>query len=163
MEIRRSTINDIDEIMKIYEDAKKFMKESGNPNQWKSAYPERALIERDIENNTSFVCLDEDEIVGTFMYLEGEEPTYKEIYEGQWLNDEPYGVVHRIASKAGRKGAASFCLNWCFDKCRNMKIDTHRDNTPMHNLLNKLGFTRCGIIYLVNGDERIAYQKTEGK
>ena len=29
-----------------------------------------------------------------------------------------------------------------------------------HNLL-KHGFTYCGIIYLLNGDERLAYQRIE--
>jgi RimJ/RimL family protein N-acetyltransferase len=163
MEIRRSRKNDIDEIMKIFENARKFMKDNGNPNQWRDSYPEKSLIESDIENNVGFVCLDEGEIVGTFIYFEGKEPTYAEIYDGQWLNDEPYGVVHRVASKTGKGGVASFCLNWCFEKCRNLKIDTHRDNIPMHNLLIKLGFVRCGIIYLENGDERIAYQKIEGE
>jgi hypothetical protein len=135
MEIRRSTENDIDEIMKIFEKARKFMKDSGNPNQWKDNHPERALIESDIENNVGFVCLDEGEIVGTFMYFEGKEPNYARIYEGQWLNDEPYGVVHRVASKTGKRGVASFCLNWCFEQCRNLRIDTHRDNIPMHKLV----------------------------
>jgi hypothetical protein len=41
----------------------------------------------------------------------------------------------------------------------NIRIDTHRDNVPMLSLLDKSGFERCGIIYLKNGDERIAFQK----
>lgn len=159
MEIRRSTKNNIDEIIKIFEDARKFMKDNGNPNQWKDSYPDKSLIESDIENNVSFVCVDEGKIVGIFIYFEGTEPTYEEIHSGQWLNDEPYGVVHRIASAVGKRGVASFCLDWCFRRCGNLKIDTHRDNIPMHNLLNKNGFIRCGIIYLKNGDERIAYHK----
>ena len=73
MEIRRSTKNDIDEILKIFEVARKFMKDSGNPNQWKDSYPEITLIESDIENNISFVCVDEGKIVGTFVYFEGIE------------------------------------------------------------------------------------------
>jgi RimJ/RimL family protein N-acetyltransferase len=161
MEIRGSTINDIDEISKIFEDARSFMKDSGNPNQWKDSYPEIALIRSDIENKISFVCVDEGKIVGVFVYFEGTEPDYADIYSGKWLNDEPYGVVHRIASAAGKRGVASFCLNWSFGQCRNLRIDTHRDNIPMNNLLNKNGFVRCGIIYIENGDERIAYQKVD--
>ncbi len=161
MEIRNTTINDIDEVLKIFADARKFMKAAGNPNQWKDSHPERALIESDIANNIGYVCVDEGKITATFVYFEGLEPVYREIHQGRWLNDEPYGVVHRIASAEGKRGAASFCLNWCFEKCRNLKIDTHRDNIPMQNLLNKNGFIRCGIIYLENGDERIAYQKAD--
>ena len=29
----------------------------------------------------------------------------------------------------------------------------------MHHILGKYGFTRCGVIYLANGDPREAYQK----
>jgi hypothetical protein len=28
----------------------------------------------------------------------GKDPTYAVIENGNWLNDEPYGVIHRIAS-----------------------------------------------------------------
>lgn len=57
------------------------------------------------------------------------------------------------------RGAASFCLNWAFNKCGNLKIDTHRDNIVMQHLLDKNGFKYCGVVYLENGSERIAYQK----
>ena len=40
-----------------------------------------------------------------------------------------------------------------------IRIDTHRDNKIMQHNLLKYGFTYCGIIYLANGDERLAYQK----
>jgi len=30
----------------------------------------------------------------------------------------------------------------------------------MQHCIEKYGFTYCGIIYLSNGDERLAYQKT---
>ena len=59
------------------------------------------------------------------------------------------------------KGAASFCLNWAFEQCGNLKIDTHRDNRIMQHLLDKNGFTYCGIIYTDDGSERMAYQKAE--
>ena len=85
--------------------------------------------------------------------------TYVRIYEGQWLNEAPYGVVHRITSDGTIRGAASFCLNWAFNKCGNLKIDTHRDNIVMQHLLDKNGFKYCGVVYLENGSERIAYQK----
>lgn len=161
MEIRNSTKKDFDKILKLYKDAREFMKTNGNPEQWKDDYPRTSLVESDIENNISYICVDEGKIAGVFMYLEGKEPTYEKIYEGEWINDKPYGVVHRITSAKGKKGVATFCLDWCFNKCGNLRIDTHRDNIPMQNLLNKIGFVKCGIIYLENGDERIAYQKTK--
>lgn len=81
------------------------------------------------------------------------------IHQGQWLDDSPYGVVHRITSDGTIRGAASFCLNWALEQCGNIKIDTHRENQAMRKMLAKNGFHFCGIIYLKDGAERLAFQK----
>lgn len=159
MEIRRSKPNEIDAILALYGQARTFMVASGNPNQWNENYPGKAIIQQDMANKNSYVCIDDGEIVGTFMFVVGTDPTYANIYEGKWLNEEPYGVVHRITSAIRKQGVATACLEWCYKKCGNIRIDTHRDNIPMQNLLKKLGYVPCGIIYLKNGAERIAYQK----
>ena len=161
MIIRKSTFEDMDRIMEIFQDARAFMKEMGNPTQWGDGNPNKSVILHDIENGHSCVCLRDGYIVGTFFYKIGEEPNYKEIFHGQWLNDEPYGVVHRVAAAKGTKGVGSFLLDWCYERLANVKIDTHKDNIPMQKLLEKKGFKRCGIIYVEDGSERIAYQKTE--
>lgn len=160
MEIRRSSQSDMEKILTLYSHARKFMEDNGNSSQWGKNYPDISLIEDDIAYANSYVCVDDGEIIGTFMYTEAIDPTYVEIYQGEWLNDKPYGVVHRLASAIGKRGVATFCLEWCFNKCRNIRIDTHQDNIPMQNLLRKTGYIPCGIIHLENGDERLAYQKS---
>ena len=88
------------------------------------------------------------------------EPAYNIITDGEWLSDEPYGVIHRIASDGSEKGIGTFCINWVFDNCKHIRIDTHKDNKVMQNLLNKLGFKYCGIINLpIEDGERVAYEK----
>lgn len=159
MEIRKATINDLDTIALLFQEARSFMAESGNPHQWGTAYPPMELIRADIEEGNSYVCENGGEIVGTFYFRKGVEPDYRKIYEGSWINEQPYGVIHRITSKRGTKGVASFCIGWCCEKCDSIRIDTHRQNIPMQRALEKNGFTRCGVIYLENGSERIAYQK----
>lgn len=159
MLIRKTEYKDLDKVMEIYDDAKKFMRENGNPYQWGDNYPERELIMQDIADGKSYVCIDDGEIVGVFYFDMGPDPTYIKIYQGSWINDEPYGVIHRIASARRKKGVASFCLDWCFKKWPNIRIDTHKDNLIMQNFLKKHGFKRCGIIYLMDGSERLAYQK----
>ncbi len=161
MEIRKAKMEELDEIMKIFARARAFMAEKGNPNQWGTNKPSRETIEEDIKLGRSYVCVENGEIAATFFYLEDNDPTYDKIYGGRWINDKAYGVVHRIASAGTVKGAGSFCLNWAFEQCSNLKIDTHRDNVVMQNTLKKLGFSYCGIIYLLDGDERLAYQKSE--
>lgn len=159
MEIRRSKLADLDVLLKMYDNARMFMTSHGNPTQWGSAYPPKPLLAEDIENGNSYVCIEHGKIVATFYYKEGRDDTYVKIYNGQWLDESPYGVVHRITSDGTIKGAASFCLNWALNQCRNLKIDTHRNNVVMQHMLDKNGFTYCGIIYAEDGSERLAYQK----
>ena len=163
MKIRQSQYTDLPQLLQIYETARRFMQQTGNAGQWVDGYPKEELLIDDISKGNSYVCLNENnEITGTFYYIVGEEPTYLNIYEGAWLNDDPYGVIHRIASSGKQKGIAETCINWCLEKCENLRIDTHRDNKVMQSILQKLGFTYCGIIYLENGAERLAYQKLIG-
>ncbi len=159
MQIRKTVREDLNEVMKIYADARQYMREHGNPNQWINGYPTIEMVLGDISDQSSYVCTESDVIVGVFRFTLGTDPTYIHIYEGSWLNERPYGVVHRIASANHKKGVASFCLEWCLTSCGNVRIDTHRDNYIMQNLLVKNGYTRCGIIYLEDGAERLAYQK----
>lgn len=88
------------------------------------------------------------------------EATYDYIEDGAWKGDDTYGVVHRIASDGSVKGIGSFCLNWAYKQCGNLRIDTHGDNTVMQSLLKKLGFEHCGTIYVEeDNDPRMAYEK----
>jgi RimJ/RimL family protein N-acetyltransferase len=40
-----------------------------------------------------------------------------------------------------------------------MRCDTHKDNKIMQHTLEKNGYKYCGVIYLDNGDARVAYEK----
>ncbi len=163
MEIRQSAEGDIDRIMEIYQYARTFMAEHGNPGQWgPTNWPPRQLIYNDILRKQSYVCLHEEKIVGTFFFAQGKEiePTYRHIEDGAWLDDSAYGVIHRIAGDGSLKGIGTFCLEWGYRKCGHLRIDTHRDNRVMQNLLAKMGFTYCGIIYVEEDhNPRLAYEK----
>lgn len=160
MEIRRTTLKDIDKVLDLYAEARQFMKENGNATQWIDGYPKKTLIESDINTGKSYVCIHENEIVAVFYYSVEMDPTYQNIEQGSWLNDSKYAVIHRITTNRVQPGVASYCVDWCFKKHSNIRIDTHRDNVPMHKFLTKNGFSKCGIIYIENGDERIAYHKS---
>lgn len=154
-------MEDLNQVMAIYARARAFMAEHGNPNQWGQTNPPIEKVVNDIQTGRSYVCVDGDEIAAVFYYAQEVDPTYHVIEGGAWPNDRPYGVVHRIASAGTVKGAGAFCLNWAFGQCQNLRIDTHEDNIVMQNLLKKLGFVYCGIIYIADGSERLAYQKEQ--
>ena len=48
MKIRKTEIDELDQVMEIYAYARKFMAEHENPNQWKNNKPTREQIEKDI-------------------------------------------------------------------------------------------------------------------
>ena len=164
MIIRNSTEKDFSRMMEIYGIARRFMAEHGNPNQWgPTHWPPEDLIHNDIRNGNSYVCVNNDGIVvGTFFFVHGRdiEPTYRVIKDGKWLDDSPYGVIHRMAGDGSEKGIGAFCINWAFSQCGHLRIDTHGDNIVMQNLVRKLGFVHCGTIF-VEEDEypRLAFEK----
>lgn len=159
MEIRKTVKEDINAVMALYRVAQQFMIENGNPTQWGTEYPSEELVLGDIDEDISYVCVDEGEIVGVFYFKIGVDEVYNGIYDGKWLDNEEYGVVHRIAS--GKKGVGGFCLDWCFKKHPNVKIDTHVDNIPMQKLLAKKDFKYCGKVFMEEYGERIAFQKNK--
>ena len=166
MRVRKSTESDIPGILEIYASARAFMAAHGNPKQWGATnWPPEALIREDIRQGDSYVCVSEsDKVIGTFYFKQGKdvEPAYCSITEGAWLDDSPYGVVHRIASDGSEKGTGIFCLNWAYERCGHLRIDTHADNLPMQNLLKKAGFVHCGTIHVEEDDyPRLAFEKSE--
>ena len=165
MQIRKSTEQDFKRMMEIYAYARGFMSAHGNPRQWgPTNWPPEELIHNDIRDGSSYVCLDSGgKVIGTFFFICGKdiEPTYREITDGAWLDDSPYGVVHRLASDGSEKGIGAFCLNWAYEQCGHLRIDTHGDNSVMQNMAKKLGFVHCGTIYVEEDDyPRLAYEKS---
>ena len=165
IEIRKTQPTEIEILMDIFEQAKHIMRKDGNMLQWTDGYPSREIVMADIEQGNSYVCTDDTgEIIGTFAFIRGNDPTYAHIYEGEWLEDTlPYGVIHRLGVGAHRGGVCSFCLAWCWQQHPNLRADTHRINLPMQGCLAKNGFHQCGTIYLADGGERLAYHKTKEK
>ncbi len=74
MEIRRTTPADKEEVLALYEAARRFMAENGNPNQWVNGYPGADQLEADMAAGGSYVCVREGKIVGTFYFAVGDEP-----------------------------------------------------------------------------------------
>lgn len=159
--IRPSVSGDIDAIMDVYDKARAFMRRSGNHAQWVNGYPSRAHVESDIAAGHSFVGTDrEGRIVMVFAFIIGPDATYRVIEDGEWLDDiMPYGTIHRLGSDGTCGRMLRACVDWCASRCTNLRLDTHADNLVMRAGAERLGFSRCGIIYCDDGTPRIAYQR----
>ena len=161
--IRQATEHDLPTLMGIFEQGKRIMRQSGNLKQWTNGYPGASLVLSDIAQGNCYLCQDEQgKAIGTFAFIPGKDPTYAHIYQGEWLDDtRPYATIHRLASTTDSHGVAAACLDWCYRQVPNLRADTHRDNHILQHILQKHSFAYCGIIYLANGDERLAYQKVQ--
>lgn len=157
--IRHSQPQDINAIEAIYNIAREKMRRSGNFVQWVDGYPSRQDIENDILKQQGYVCINESgEVVAAFAFILGEDHTYINI-EGEWLNNEPYGTIHRLGSVEGVHGILHAVVEWAKSQTDDLRLDTHESNAPMLQIVEHEGFTYCGIIYVDNGTPRRAFHK----
>lgn len=159
-DIRLAELSDLSRMMEIFDHSRQIMRDSGNLNQWTNGYPSVELMTDEINQRHAYVMTNgDDQVVAVFCFIQGPDPTYSYIEDGTWTDNEPYYVIHRLATDGSERGVAAYCFDWCYRRWPKLRVDTHADNHIMQHILSRCGFVRCGIIYLANGDPRIAYLK----
>ena len=167
MNIRRAEGEDLPAILSILCEAQGFLRRQG-VDQWQDGYPNQTVVQTDVEQQTGYVAEQGGEILAYGVCSFAEESSYRRVYHGQWKTPEdmPYAVIHRLASgeRFRRSGAAAQLLRFFETLARErggrvMRIDTHRDNRPMRQFLQKHGFYFCGDIRLADGGWRMAFEK----
>ena len=148
----------------IIEEAKQFQKDQGF-TQWTEDYPNLDTVRQDIRTEKGYVVTCGKQIAGYMCIDFSGEPAYEHI-EGKWNTDLPYAVIHRMAfSKEFRnRGLSSIALSLIEDLCRsnnikNIRVDTDFPNKRMQHILEKNGFSRCGVI-VFQGNGKLAYDKS---
>jgi RimJ/RimL family protein N-acetyltransferase len=165
MQFRKAVETDINNIMNIIKQAQVYFKEQGI-NQWQDNYPNIETIRNDIMDKNGYVLLKDNNIVVTVAVSFDKEKTYDSIYDGEWISNNEYAVIHRMAVDNNYKGLGlssqiiknteQLCLN---KGVHSIKVDTHEENLSMQKLLKKNKFQYCGIIYLEDKSKRIAFEK----
>ena len=169
MAFRKTVQEDIPQIMEIIRQAQSYLKEQGI-DQWQDGYPSREIVLTDIDLSRSYSAVIDGEICGTFVLVDDGEVTYDKIYDGHWItgdDSQSYVAIHRVAISVKNRGqgVSTPIINYAADYAKalgrsSLRIDTHEGNKVMRRMLEKHGFTYCGIIYLENGHSRVAYEKT---
>ena len=164
---RKATLQDIDEVMRAVEDSREFLKAQGN-NQWTNGYPNRDDFINDINNGRLFVVFDQDDptiLVGVCA-LTYHEDDYQNLYEGKWLTDLPYMVMHRVALKKEYRGHGYgkrlfdvFVEQAKIEGYRSLRIDTHEHNDVMRHLIASYGFVSCGKAILTPNKDRMVFER----
>lgn len=104
---RQAQSCETDRIMQIIRQAQARMHAAGS-RQWQDGYPAPGHISADIGRNRGYVlCKPGVEgplsVIAYGAVVFDGEPAYDAI-DGQWLTDEPYVLVHRIAVADGERG-----------------------------------------------------------
>ena len=177
LSVRKAVIDDLPQIMEIFDHARKFMKQTGNPTQWGDNYPPEEVVIDDIAvkghmyvvaggvgtsaggtGETGAESAD-GHIHGVFALIPGRDPTYDIIEDGAWLSDEEYSTIHRVAGDGRVNCVFEAALRFSLAQTPHIRIDTHEDNAVMRHLIEKNGFQRTGMIYCRDGSPRIAYER----
>ena len=164
---RLAKMKDIDSIMEAVEDSRELLKEQGN-GQWQDGYPNRDDFINDIKNKRLFVVFDEDDVnkVAGVCALTYREEDYHHLYEGKWLTELPYMVMHRVALKKeyrhqgyGKKLFKVFIEQAKLEGYRSLRIDTHEGNAVMRHLITSFGFVYCGKAILTPDKDRMVFER----
>lgn len=157
--IRPSTPDDLPLIMDMIANSRAIMRANGNASQWGN-YPTPETILDDIAHQVHFMVEDNGTPIGSFTLLNTPEPTYATIYDGSWMDDTtPYRTIHRLACVPGVHGIARQVFEWSEQQTASIRVDTHTDNHIMLHIIQKLGYTYCGIVHMSDGTPRNAFQK----
>lgn len=166
IKIRKATTLDLNDVMNIYSQARIYMREQGNPEQWGENYPPESLVLSDISAGKCYVFEANGKPGAVFYFAVENDPCYDIIEEGSWRNDRKYAVVHRIAvgELMHGQGIAGKCISYAVNECRkcgiyDLRMDTHVDNIPMQRFLIKNDFRKCGIVCMEDGSKRLAYHR----
>lgn len=161
---RQAVMADVDRIWEIILQAKEQMRQAGS-QQWNEDYPLPRNILSDIAEDFAYVLCYNGRILAYGAVSQAGEPAYYHLTEGEWLNDNLYILVHRlaVADEAKRQGIGTrFMQEVEAMSCRGglyeFRVDTNYDNYPMQKLLARLGFEYRGKITYPHG-ERLAYEK----
>ena len=163
MKLKKAAVRNIPRIMELIGQAKEFLRQSG-VDQWQNGYPDLACIESDVARGTGLLCEQQGTVVGYFcLDFEGEE-AYATL-QGEWLSDQPYAVLHRLAIDNSYKGQglATLAFTLAEERCRaagiySLRVDTDSGNRIMQHILQKSGYQYCGTICFDNS-EKIAFEK----
>lgn len=168
MEFKRVDLLYIDRVMIIINQAKDLLK--GESMQWQNGYPNEETLREDIAKGDLFGLFDKGELIGICALKKGIDANYLHIQNGEW-NLRPSTsdlVIHRVAiSKThhGEKLGYTILID-SINKaremgCNSVKIDTHKNNLAMRQIIREAGFNYKGVVEILSeqiDNKRLAYE-----
>ncbi|WP_294354093.1 GNAT family N-acetyltransferase [uncultured Clostridium sp.] len=148
--------SDLDKIFEMYTDAIKEM-EKNNIHQWDELYPDKEILEEDIEKQEMYLAFDDDKVVAAYVL---NEVCDEEYLDGEWkFPDASFSVIHRLCvnPKYQRCGVGSKTVKYIEDKVKlkgieSIRLDTFTLNPYSLRMYDKLGYKKVGMVHWRKGD-----------
>jgi RimJ/RimL family protein N-acetyltransferase len=155
MEIANSTLEDIDEIFKLYKLATDFQK-----TKFTHHWPEfdKLLVETEILENRQWKIIIDDEIACVWATTFDDPQIWGE------LNNDPSTYIHRIATNPKFRGRdfVKEIIKWSIAYSKDneklyVRMDTVGNNLNLINYYKKCGFDFIGLLKLTDTSELPAH------
>lgn len=163
MRLRKATVNDIDNVMRVLAQARQAQRLAGF-RQWEDGYPSVEVLKSDIDKAHGYI-LDDNGIVAGYVaiaFLDGEYDRHPEL----WDVTKSYAVFHRIALSDDYRGkklsGTLFELAEAIARQSGVafiRIDTGLENRPMQHILSQRGYVNLGPCDFSWGP-RLAFEKS---
>lgn len=151
MKIKNCTINDIDEIFRLYKIASNYQKAKKKVVVWPNF--KRELVEKEIKENRQWKMIIDDEISCVWAITFDDEQIWEE------KNKDSAIYIHRIATNPSFRGNnfVSKIVEWAMEYAKLMdkqfvRLDTLGNNVRLIEHYKKAGFEFLGMFNLKNTD-----------
>lgn len=157
MEIKLISLNEIDSVLRIYDEGASQMIKDGCLT-WKNNYPNRDMAKEDIDNNSIYGVYNEDgDILGLFTLDSIAPPHYDEM---DWKTDgQPFLTFHRlaVAEKGKGQGIGGKLIDFSINMAReggykSVRMDAYHKNWRALKLYESKGFVRVGTVQFEKND-----------
>jgi GNAT superfamily N-acetyltransferase len=156
--IRRATQNDAVALFKLLRICVANMRSRGI-DQWDEMYPDLVTIQLDVRSGTAFLASVADEVIGTLVLNEHQDPEYGEV---AWqFTAGRVAVIHRLMIHPAMegKGIARELMRFAEEqalsaKCRSIRLDAFTGNPRALRLYERLGYRDAGSVRFRKGEFR---------
>lgn len=153
--ITKAELHNLDGIMTLIQSVIGHMRSQGI-DQWDEIYPNSSKIIEDITQQTGYIAIDADQLVGYMVLNTIQSPEYASC---SWtLDDKQPLVIHRLCIHAQHqgKGFAVELVHWAEqfaiqENYRSIRLDAFIQNPAALHLYEKLGYQRIGNVNFRKG------------
>ncbi|MDV7695550.1 GNAT family N-acetyltransferase [Chryseobacterium soli] len=152
--IRKAVPADLVQIEKVLEAVKADMR-NNNIDQWDAEYPNKEILERDIESQVGWVSVENGEILSYMVLNESCDEEYNLL---SWKYSSPFLIIHRlfVSPSAQGKGVSSTMIQYAEqyaseNNYHSIRLDAFSLNETANLVYLKKGYEFVGTVIFRKG------------